>query len=105
MKIEYYPVGWPVNPWKPEPVSAYLIDLPEITTRGRNLVDAVAKLRALVPEALAALRREGTILPEPSRDSAFQVRAIRWWRGALVGSTGEVLQNAQPEIVVQLIPA
>ena len=105
MMIENYPVGWGVNPSKPEPVSAFLIDLPDIATRGRNLVEAVGKLRVIAPDALAALRREGTILPEPSRHSAFQVATIRFWRGALVDSRGEVVQEAQPEIVVQLIPA
>jgi len=83
MLIEKYPVGWAVDAGKPEPVLAYLIDLPGVAMQGRTFADAVAKLRNVAPEVLATYRREGRTLPAPSAEPNLQVGALQWLRARL----------------------
>lgn len=80
MLIESYPVGWAVDAGKAESVLAYLIDLPGIAMQGRTFADAITKLRAVAPEALATLRRDGAVLPSPSAEPSLRIGAIQWLR-------------------------
>ena len=77
MLIEQYPVGWAIGSGKPEPVLAFLMDVPGIAMQGKSWAEAVAKLQAFAPAALAVLRREGK-LPRPSAEPAFKVARVKW---------------------------
>jgi len=77
MLIETYPVGWALVPRKSEPVLAFLIDIPGIAMQGKSWAEAVGKLRAFAPRALAVYRDEGR-LPKPSPEPAFKVSRVKW---------------------------
>lgn len=78
MLVENYPVGWALDVKKPEPVVAYLIDLPGIAMQGRTMSEALAKLRAIAPTTLATYRQEGAVLPNPSSEPSLLIGSVRW---------------------------
>jgi predicted RNase H-like HicB family nuclease len=78
MLVENYPVGWALDVSKPEPVVAYLIDLPGVAMQGRTMSEALAKLRAIAPNVLATYSQEGAVLPTPSREPSLLIGRVRW---------------------------
>jgi predicted RNase H-like HicB family nuclease len=87
MLIEQYPVGWAIGVGKPEPALAFLVDVPGIAMQGKTWVEAVAKLQAFAPSALAVYRKEGK-LPQPSREPALHIASIKWISRPLKNENG-----------------
>jgi hypothetical protein len=103
MLVESYPVGWAVDSRKAEPVAAFLIDIPGIAMQGRNLDEAITKLRALAPVALAALRRDNVVLPTPSREPTLTIGELAELR--VRGPIGASKQVPEAELRIDLMPA
>jgi predicted RNase H-like HicB family nuclease len=106
MLVEQYPVGWAVDFGKPEPVMAYLIDVPGIAMQGRTLTEAVAKLQAFAPTVLAVYRKEGT-LPAPSPEPGMTVGGVQLERHQPILATQSMHIPAAVEVndELQLAPA
>jgi len=83
MLIEGYPVGWAIDTRKPEPVLAYLIDIPGIAMQGRTMKEAVRKLQVFAPTVLSRYLKEGTQLPQPSREPNLLIASVQmqWHEG------------------------
>lgn len=78
MMVENYPVGWALDTGKPEPVLAYLIDVPGIAMQGRTMSEALRKLQAIAPTVLATYQREGIGLPKPSPEPSLRIGRVKW---------------------------
>ena len=104
-RIEGYLIGFAVAESIPEPVSLFLYDLPGCGVQAKTFPEAMAKLRALVPEYLRSLRERGVTPPEPSPDPAFQFEEMGWDYSSIpfvqAGTELRQVQGAQPVAIVR----